>query len=88
MSTNFAGISGVVIFLDNLVIHGPIPAIHDQRLTQGLDTLPSHNLTLNREKWFFSASKVKFMGFCLTPEGLEAYPDGHLWQTPWRPIQN
>ena len=70
MSTIFAGIPGVVIFLDDIVVHGSTPAIHDQRLTQVLDTLASHALTLNGEKCIFSASEVEFVGFRLTPEGL------------------
>ena len=70
MSTIFAGIPGVVIFLDDIVVHGSTPAIHDQRLTRVLDTLASHNLTLNGEKCIFSAPDVEFVGFRLTPEGL------------------
>ena len=70
MSTIFAGIPGVVIFLDDIVVHGSTAAIHDQRLTQVLDTLVSHALTLNGEKCIFSASEVEFVGFRLSPEGL------------------
>ena len=70
MSTIFAGIPGVVIFLDDIVVHGSTPAIHNQRPTQVLDTLASHALTLNGEKCIFSASEVEFVGFRLTPEGL------------------
>ena len=70
MSTIFAGIPGVVIFLDDIVVHGPTPSIHDQRLTQVLDTLASHNLTLNDEKCIFSAPEVEFVGFRLTSDGL------------------
>lgn len=70
MSTVFPGIPGVVIFLDDIVVHGPTPAIHNQLLTQVLDTLASHNLMLNGEKCIFSASEVEFVGFRLTPEGL------------------
>lgn len=50
MSTIFAGIPGVVIFQDDIVVHGSTPAIHDQRLTQVLDTLASYSLTLNGEE--------------------------------------
>ena len=50
MSTIFAGIPGVVIFLDNIVVHGATPAIHDQRLTRVLE---------NGEKCIFSASEVE-----------------------------
>ena len=67
MSTILAGIPGVVIFLDDIVVHGSTPAIHDHRLTRVLDTLASHNLTLNGEKCIFSASEVEFG---LSPEGL------------------
>ncbi|KAK5895591.1 hypothetical protein CgunFtcFv8_009272 [Champsocephalus gunnari] len=47
MSTIFAGIPGVVVFQDDIVVHGATPAVQDERLARVLDILASHNLTLN-----------------------------------------
>ncbi|KAJ8375478.1 hypothetical protein SKAU_G00060580 [Synaphobranchus kaupii] len=52
MSTIFTGIPGVVIYLDDIVVHGPTPALHDEHLHQVLSVLAKHNLTLNKEKLF------------------------------------
>ncbi|KAJ8364750.1 hypothetical protein SKAU_G00135810 [Synaphobranchus kaupii] len=62
MSTIFTGIPGVVIYLDDIVVHGPTPALNDEHLHQVL--------TLNEEKCVFSVATVEFVGFCLTAEGL------------------
>ncbi|KAJ8352061.1 hypothetical protein SKAU_G00235370 [Synaphobranchus kaupii] len=53
MATIFAGIPGVVIYLDDIVVHGATAAVHNERLARVLDVLASHNLergTLNGEK--------------------------------------
>ncbi|KAF0026145.1 hypothetical protein F2P81_020882 [Scophthalmus maximus] len=63
MSTMFAGIPGVVIYLDDIVVHGTTPTLPDERLTRVLDVLASHNLTLNGEKCIFAVSAVEFVGF-------------------------
>ncbi|KAF0039087.1 hypothetical protein F2P81_009571 [Scophthalmus maximus] len=70
MSTMFAGIPGVVIYLDDIVVHGTTPTLHDECLTRVLDVLTSHNLTLNGEKCIFAVSAVEFVGFRLTADGL------------------
>lgn len=46
MSATFVGILVVVIYLDDIVVHGLTTAIHDKHLTSVLDVLASHNFTL------------------------------------------
>ena len=70
MATIFAGIPGVVIYLDDIDVHGLTAAVHDERLHRVCDVLASHNLTLNAENCIFSASAIDFVGFHLTAEGL------------------
>jgi hypothetical protein len=60
----------MVIFLDDIVVHGSTPAVHYQRLTWVIDTLASRHLTMIGEKCIFSASEVEFVGFRLIPGGL------------------
>ncbi|KAI3364020.1 hypothetical protein L3Q82_010785, partial [Scortum barcoo] len=50
MATIFAGIPGVVVYLDDIVVHRGTATIHDQRLSRVLDVLAHHSLTLNGEK--------------------------------------
>lgn len=63
MATIFTGIPGVVIYLDDKVVHGTTPALHNNVLT-------SHNLTLNGEKCIFAVPAIEFVGFRLTADGL------------------
>lgn len=56
--------------LDNIVVHGAMSDLHDDRLAKVLDVLASHNLTLNGEKCIFSAQAIEFVGFRLSAEGL------------------
>ncbi|KAJ8364622.1 hypothetical protein SKAU_G00134530 [Synaphobranchus kaupii] len=42
--TIFCGISGVVIYLANIVVHGLMPAPHDKHLRRVLNTLARHNV--------------------------------------------
>ena len=70
MATIFAGIPGVAIYLDDIVVHGATTALHDERLTRVLNVLASHNLTLNGEKCIFAVPAIDFVGFHLTADGL------------------
>lgn len=70
MSTIFAGIPGVVVFLDDIVVHWATLATHNERLARVSDVLARHTLTLNEEKCTFAASVIEFVGFCLSAEGL------------------
>ncbi|KAJ8356569.1 hypothetical protein SKAU_G00193630 [Synaphobranchus kaupii] len=70
MSTIFTGIPVMDIYLNDIVVHGPTPALHDEHLHQVLSVLAKHNLTLNEEKCVFSVAAVEFLGFRLTAEGL------------------
>ena len=70
MVTIFAGIPGVVVYLDDIVVYGATSSLRDDRLSKVLDVLARHNLTLNGEKCIFAASVIEFVGFRLTATGL------------------
>lgn len=70
MATIFAGIPGVVVYLDNIVVHGGTSPLHDDHLSRVLGVLAEHNLTLNEEKYIFAAPAIEFVGLRLTANGL------------------
>uniref|UniRef100_A0AAY4BIC4 ribonuclease H n=1 Tax=Denticeps clupeoides TaxID=299321 RepID=A0AAY4BIC4_9TELE len=70
MSTIFAAVSGVVIYLDDIVVHGPTLASHDEHLDRVFKILAGHNLTLNGDKCVFTVPAVDFVGFRLSGEGI------------------
>lgn len=70
MASVLAGIPGVAIYLDDIVVHGPTSDVHDERLTMVFAALSKHKLTLNSEKCVLSASSVEFVGFHLSARGV------------------
>uniref|UniRef100_A0A674DZP4 Gypsy retrotransposon integrase-like protein 1 n=1 Tax=Salmo trutta TaxID=8032 RepID=A0A674DZP4_SALTR len=70
MSTILAGIPGVAVYLDDIVVHGPDLHIHDCRLHRVFSALLQNNLTLNGGKCTFAAPAVEFVGFRLSAKGI------------------
>lgn len=69
MVSVLAGKPGVVIYLDDIVVHGSTTDVHDEQLTMIFAALSKHKLTLNSDKCVFSASSVEFVGFQLLEHG-------------------
>lgn len=72
MASVFAGIPGVAIYLDDIVVHGATAESHDERLHSVFSAMAKHHLTLNSEKCVFATPSIEFVGFRLSAEGI--YP--------------
>ena len=72
MASIFAGIPGVAIYLDNIVVHGATVESHDECLHRVFSALAKHHLTLNGEKCVFAAPAIEFVGFRLSADGIYA----------------
>lgn len=70
MATVLAGIPGVAIYLDDVVVHGATPESHDDRLHRVFAALSKHTLTLNTEKCVFSAPVIEYVGFQVSAKGI------------------
>ncbi|KAJ8332635.1 hypothetical protein SKAU_G00424240 [Synaphobranchus kaupii] len=70
MASIFAGIPGVAIYLDDIVVHGATAESHDEHLHSVFSAMAKHHLTLNGEKCIFAAPS--FVGFRLLADG--TYP--------------
>lgn len=70
MSLILAGIQGVSIFLDDVVVHAPSTELHDTRLEQVFQRFEQHGVRLNAEKCMFCVGEVEFMGFRLSRDGI------------------
>ncbi len=70
MVSVLAGIPGVAIYLDDVVIHGPTPESHDEHLSRVFAALAKHKLNLNAEKCVFSAPTIEYVGFRLSADGV------------------
>lgn len=70
MSTILAGIPGVSVFLDDIVVHAPDTETHNNRLQRVAEALLHNNLTLNAAKCSFAAPAIDFVGFNLSAKGI------------------
>lgn len=69
-ASNLAGIPGVIIYLDDIVMHRATTHTHDEHLKKILDTLAKHKLTLHGDKCLFAIPVIEFVGFKLSEQGI------------------
>uniref|UniRef100_A0A5S6QPV6 Reverse transcriptase domain-containing protein n=1 Tax=Trichuris muris TaxID=70415 RepID=A0A5S6QPV6_TRIMR len=70
METLLQGIPGVKPYLDDILVTGPSEVEHDKRLDRVLKVLKANGLRLNKEKCYFAANEMEFLGFRVTKEGI------------------
>lgn len=73
MSEILHDINGVICHMDDILVHGPTQAIHDQRVRAVLRRLQEAGLTLN-EKCQFSRPSIRFLGHIIDGQGIHADP--------------
>lgn len=66
---------GIIIYLDDILIHGETFEETLQRLEQALQVLRLHGLKLKPTKCQFFLSRVTYLGHVVSPEGIETKPD-------------
>lgn len=79
MEQILAGIEGVLIYLDDILIFAKDREEHDKRLAAVMRVLNTHSVKLNKEKCSFAKNQVVFLGFqigsggyCITSDRMEA----------------
>lgn len=75
MEKLFVGISGVIIFFDDILIYGSTWAEHDERLLVVMSKLEEAGLTARQEKCKFFKTEVKFLGFKIDERGIHVLED-------------
>ena len=65
-----AGILGLTIYLDDIVVHGPTPEVHDTQLHRVMEAVAKHHLKFNGEKRVFAALAIEYVGFHLLAKGI------------------
>ena len=77
---NLEGLPGIFTIADDILITGQgdtvqeADADHDRNLTKFLSHCREKNIKLKKEKFKYKCKEVKFMGHCLTNEGLKPDP--------------
>ncbi|XP_062554188.1 uncharacterized protein K02A2.6 isoform X1 [Armigeres subalbatus] len=63
MSEMLAGIEGVIVYIDDIVIAGSTIAEHDARLAEVLEVLKENNVKLNDAKCLYRVKELEILGF-------------------------
>lgn len=71
METILAGLEGIIIYLDDIVVFGATEAEHDKRLRDLLKRLEQYGVLLNNQKCVFGASEIQFLGHLLSAKGVK-----------------
>ncbi len=61
----------VVVYIDDILIYSPNLATHLHHVTQVLQRLRRYSLFLKLEKCEFHQSTIHFLGYIITPEGMQ-----------------
>ena len=88
MSEILRGLSGVVCMMDDILIHGKTREEHDKHLQEVLERLQKTGVTLNKDKYEFAKSRIKFLGLVIDSDGIHPDPDRVTAITKVRPPQN
>jgi transposase InsO family protein len=70
MQTILKGLSGCLVYLDDILVFGKDDQEHDARLFAVLKRLQEHNVHLNDEKCVFSASELPYLGHIFSADGV------------------
>jgi len=75
MYQHFHDLPGVETDIDDLLIWGRTDEEHSHNLRACLKRCQDIHMTLNKEKCTFGVEEVKYIGHCLTKEGVKPDPD-------------
>jgi hypothetical protein len=65
----------VEAYVDDIVVKSVCRADHAEDLKAAFDLMRKYNMRLNPEKCSFGVASGKFLGYMVTPRGIEANPD-------------
>lgn len=71
METIVAGLEGVVIYLDDIMVYGRSGEEHNRRLKALLDRLKSYGILLNQHKCQYNVTSLQFLGYDLSANGVK-----------------
>lgn len=70
MTEMLAGIEGIIVYIDDVVVSGRDRKEHDARLQEVLAVLEDNNAMLNKEKCMFGVKKLEILGYEVSAAGI------------------
>ena len=70
MDKIFAGLPGVFIFVDDIVVAGEDEEQHEIRLRKVLDRIRENGMKINKNKCLFKVPSVEYLGFIIDGNGI------------------
>jgi hypothetical protein len=71
METVVNGISNVIVYIDDLLVHSANHEEHLATQNQVLEQLVQQNIKINLQKCVFGSKEESYLGFWLTEEGIK-----------------
>ncbi len=75
METVVNGISNVIVYINDLLVHSATHEEHLATLDKVLKHLVQHKIKLNLQKCIFGSKEMSYLGFRLTEEGIKPGTD-------------
>ncbi|XP_049290026.1 uncharacterized protein K02A2.6-like, partial [Anopheles funestus] len=75
MDVMLAGIKGVSVYLDDIIIGGQTEAEHDATVVEVLKRIEEYGFTLRTEKCSFRVQQIKYLGHIIDSRGLRLDPE-------------
>lgn len=72
MSKMLEGLEGVVVQIDDVLVHGHTNEEHNERLHAVLKRISENGVTLNKAKCKFAQEKVEFLGHVVGKDGISS----------------
>lgn len=69
------GCEGCLVFIDDILVHGPNQEVHDSRVSAVLKRLKEFNVLLNKEKCALGLPEIEFLGHHLSGAGIKPQHD-------------
>jgi hypothetical protein len=66
---------GLIVYLDDILIYAETEEEHDRIVTEVLKHLAANGLAISQDKYFWSTTRVDFLGYVISKDGIEMAQD-------------
>ena len=82
MAQVLSGLSGVVYYIDDILVTGRTREEHSKNLRAVLQRIKEHGLRLKKSKCQFFTKELEFLGHSITSEGVKPIKSRVFWRLP------